>query len=183
MKAPHSSNSNGGRALFSAVVIGSALFLGAPAAMADEPAPEAETTAAPTVALATAPVGPLMAQPLPMASPVALDAPERQYRYPGLRIAGIAITSLGLTAAVVGGSLLVAGKVAADNCNTAVDDTCGLGETVIGAITLISSAPAVAIGVPLWIVGGLPPKKPAAASVLPESIAVGPGSATLRWTF
>lgn len=182
MKALSGRCSKRGRRL-SAAVLGSALLLGALPANADEPLAPAEGALpekAPAPVLAGAPKLSPPVFSIGAASPV--DAVEPRYRYPGLRIAGIVVTSVGLATAVAGGSLLLAGKVAADNCNTAEEDMCGLGETVVGIVTLIASGPIIVTGAPMWIVGSLPPKAPASAW-MPTNVAVGPGSATLQWSF
>ena len=83
---------------------------------------------------------------------------------------GIALTTLA-SLALVGGGVV-----------TALDqghpgDMHGFMTVVVGVPMMAGSVLFAAAGIPLWVVGASPSRKSAPA------IAVGAGSATLRWTF
>lgn len=201
MKALHGHVLPGGQVLRS-LVVGSALFLGAPAVLADEPAapPEpqvapAASPAAPVLAAApeaepsTAavlpPIRPLTPPAFQIGTPAMTDSAERPYRYPALRIAGIVVTGVGLAGMVTGGILFGFGyKLTRDpTCSE-----CGLAEAVYGFVTFVVGAGVATIGAPLWIVGSVlkkePPKEPPTIiTLVPKEVSLGPGMATLRWTF
>ena len=174
-----------------ALVAGSALFFGASTTSAEEPVREppsaplapAEVSAQPTVAPVSSavPASPATATPGPrafsaLAPPAAAPLPE--HRNNGMRIAGIVITSLSIAGALAGTGLVI-------DAATCTADQCGL-IAIPAIIGLPISLGLSAIGVPLWVVGTLPPKAPQSAAVpawVPESVTVGPTSGSLRWTF
>lgn len=200
--------------LIRSLAVGSALLLGAQAAHGEEPPVPAGSpvaSSAPKAAQDTSPPGedaspPASVGAAPSASVAALPpvrsgepsgvqlgpsgAPpkvESPYRYPGIRIAGIVVTGVGLGVLTTGGALMLAGFVKSQP-RTCSADMCGVAELVYGLFVIIGSSPFIVVGTPLWITGSVLKKEPVplpdkAISLLPQAVSVGPGSVGLRWSF
>jgi hypothetical protein len=108
---------------------------------------------------------------------------ESHYVSPPLRLTGMVLTLLGAAGVVAGGASMIAGAVASANCNYELYDDCGMAGQIIGAWTLVGSGAALAIGIPLWVVGGRHVERSGVARLLPHTLNVGPGSASARWEF
>lgn len=107
--------------------------------------------------------------PMPMPPPPVMIEPPK-HRNPAMMIAGIVLTSIG-SAALIGGVVTTVAYSRADS---------PFGVVLIGLPLLGGSLLFAGVGVPLWVVGASAP--PAHTPLLP-SLAVGPGSGTLRWAF
>jgi hypothetical protein len=109
--------------------------------------------------------------------PVEPPPPPVQYRHPSWRVAGIVMTSIGaaslISAAVVIG---LDQTVWSKSCS----DSCGVLSFAVGLPLGLVGLGLVGPGIPLWVVGSLPPKQPPPAV---PSVAAGPRSVTLRWAF
>jgi hypothetical protein len=99
-------------------------------------------------------------------------------------VTGIVLSSAGLVALIAGSGLMAQPDY---NCDCAYIE-CDCGSDKTGAtVLLIVGGLAAAGGIPLIIIGARkvpaePAAKEATTALLP-AIGVGPGSATLRWTF
>lgn len=105
--------------------------------------------------------------------------PPSQYRSPKMMVSGIVVGTIGVLSLAAGGFGLTAG------CSHA---TCSEGGGfVFPAIALLAAgAVHVLVGVPILIAGALPPRAataPTSASWAVPTLAGGPGSTVLRWTF
>jgi hypothetical protein len=121
--------------------------------------------------------------PLPESAPLLQATPK--YRSRGMMITGIVLTSNGAASLLVGGVLAAVGAAQSSGYTgefpppgfvASIAGVCGLG---VGALLTL-------VGVPLWIVGAQPPKAGVAASIpswAVPTVAPGPRSAALRWTF
>lgn len=161
-----------------------------------QPQPSAQPVAQPQPAASPQPVTqpqpvaqPLpSAQPLPAASPLPpilvsppvtpppyagydLDPPVR--RSTGMMVAGMILTGVGSVALLAG--------VAFTGLFASAGGDSGLGIVLIGMPLIAGSTVFAGIGIPLWVVGARP-AEPALEAAIP-SLSVGPGSASLRWTF
>ena len=152
--------------LFAALTLLPAVLAVPGFASAEEPPPEQPKAGPVKVSLQPQYVAP---EPPP-------EPPEPQYRHPGMRMAGIVLTSMGIVTLTAGG---VWGLTALTGEN---------GAGFLGGVLLMMPLSTViaAVGVPLWVVGAKPPL-PQAATVVPSwalpSVAAGPRQVTLRWTF
>jgi hypothetical protein len=108
------------------------------------------------------------------ASTAAAQSPPA-HRNADLMFAGILMSSVGAAVSVPGGVLL------ATSPRLGLD---GLGRGVAGATMLGFGALLVVAGVPMAVVGGLPPSRGRAVSsrAIP-AVSLGPGGGTLRWCF
>jgi len=97
------------------------------------------------------------------------------YQSPGMRIAGIVLTSVA-AAGIAAGAVTIAltARAGSEDVRLSGINYGGLG---IGAGVLFGVT-----GVPLWVVGSRPPGPPSASLRRPE-IAIGPAACSLRWTF
>ncbi|MEP7121003.1 MAG: hypothetical protein ABJE95_08845 [Byssovorax sp.] len=109
-------------------------------------------------------VAPLPVEP----SPPAVAATHRS---PGMMVAGIVITSVGIAA-------LVGGAAGAGVAATSSSDDGQIRGAITGLVLLPASVLFAAVGVPLWVVGARAPK----ATATP-ALATSPGATGLRWTF
>lgn len=185
-----------------ALLAASALFVTASTASADEPPAQ---TPLPAIAVETqgdsskkplaswgapaepppTPTSSSPGAPLPSVAPRAISAPEPVAPPPAhssntMRIAGIVITGVAIAGSIAGTGL----AISAATCS---GELCGVVPGVLGYfIVLPASALLSAVGVPLWVVGTVPPKAPTPASAsrwVPQTVAVGPGTARLQWSF
>ncbi len=109
-------------------------------------------------------------------------APASAHRSPGMRIAGMTITGVAIAGAIAG----TVGWIDAATCDVRAEEYCMMGGAITGVLALPISFGLSAIGVPLWVVGTLPPAGPASAAPapwVPSNIAIGPGTASFQWTF
>lgn len=100
-----------------------------------------------------------------------------------MRLTGMVLTLLGATGAVAGGASMIAGAVASANCDYSLYDDCGMGGLMGGGYTMIAGGVALAIGIPLWVVGGRRVERRGIALLLPHTLSVGPTSTSARWEF
>jgi len=105
------------------------------------------------------------------------------YASPPLRLTGMVLTLVGAAGALAGGAAMIAGVVARNNCNYELYDDCGMGGLIGGGYTMIAGGVALAIGIPLWVVGGRQVERRGVALLLPRTLSVGPTSASARWEF
>ena len=145
-----------------------AAALVAPPAHADPPAPRAPAEAAPLA-------------PLAAERPPPPDPQPPKIRSRGMLIGGLAAT-IGGVGLLVWGGIMYATDTSPNPCTPSVW-FCGLGRG-IGTALMIPGAVSAAIGLPLAIVGGSPrTTSTAAIRSWAPSVGVGPGAASLRWTF
>ena len=157
-------------------------------ASADEPQPLPAPVA--PVQLAPAPVGPVVVV-TPLSAPVPTIAPTR--RRTGLFVAGLVVGGVGLISGLAGVAVLAQGpsadeRAATTACLKGTESACfgaAVGSTQGGMIRFLVGLPMavnggvmLAVGTGMAIAGGV--RLPVKTS--PE-IALGPGSATVRWSF
>jgi hypothetical protein len=162
------------------LLFGAALVLAPALACAQEPSPAPVVGAPPLVysVLPWAPSAPREPQVLALT----------QRRSTGLMIGGLALASLG-TASLFGGAVMLD-----DASHTAASCSNGLCfheldadlKRIDGVFFTLSGGLMVAGGVAMAVVGGwqVPVRRGASGSILgAPTVAVGPGNATLRWSF
>lgn len=112
--------------------------------------------------------------------PLEPAAPGPQTRNTGLLAAGAVLASLGLASLVAGGIVL---SNAAPSPQTPHDEQAvGLGGAIAGFALLVTGGSLVVAGIPMMVVGGLPPKAAPRARGVP-SVSIGLRSTSLRWSF
>jgi hypothetical protein len=126
--------------------------------------------------------------PPPLAT---VPVPAPKYRNNGMRIAGITLTAVGAAVLASGIAFIALDQSKPVGSNCGHPGPCDGGDGV-GVVTWFLGVPLVAlstvfagVGIPLWVVGAQRPKPELAASpawAIP-SVAAGPRSVSLRWTF
>jgi hypothetical protein len=93
-----------------------------------------------------------------------------------MMVSGIVVTTIGCLSAIAGAVL-----IGIDQANKEAD-LYGFA-TGIGAIVLVLGSVHLGVGIPLWVVGSGPPEVKRVSSWAVPTIAAGPRSVRLRWTF
>lgn len=149
--------------LLAALLAGSVL-LGSTPALADEPGP---APAAPQRAAAPVP-------------PYAIAEEAPQLMSPGLTIAGIVVGGAGLVGSLTGLVLMNSKQTITCSDPTA---PCPTSTREIGTTMLIVSAPVLAVGIAMAIIGARPAQVKAAMAHGVPAIAIGPTGGMVSWVF